>query len=336
MTHRPRDAARRDRFNGIEIVRLPCWGNRYIFSLVAMVWALLRRPDADVVSTTTFNAAPAAWLAGRLRSRRVVITVNETWIGKWRSYSNFPRWKVWLHEWLERALFAIPFDRYVAISNATSQRLRQVVARSRTRTRTIYYGFDPTPWREELPLDLQAAYDLPGRFIVLGYGRIGTSKGFQWLVDSVPTVSTAIPDVAFLLVLSAGDQYVRELEELKSRANEHVRIIEPLPFVDLVRHVRGADCVVVPSLAEGFGYTTLEAVAAGTPVVASNVGSIPEVIGGRYQLVEPQDASGLARALMNVRDGRLAEDEEPSFPWSESVRAYEALYASLTESSDSR
>ncbi len=330
VAHRPHNAGPRERLGGVEILRISCFANRYVYTFAAMLWVALRRPQADVIHTTTFNAAPAAWLAGRLRRISVVMTVNETWIGKWRSYTCFSVTKAAVHDLLERAVFRFKFDAYVAISKATATHVSVAIPHARTRLQTIYYGFDPTPWRAvAADSTVREALGLAGRFVVFGYGRPGTSKGFEWFVDSIPAIERAIPRVAFIFVLSDDSQYTRELAELKRRAYGHALFLPPQAFAKLVRLMKMADCVVVPSLAEGFGYTTLEAVAAGVPVVASRTGSIPEVIGGRFLLVEPRDAVGLAGALSAIERGEGERGPERTFRWSDTIDAYEAIYRRL-------
>jgi glycosyltransferase involved in cell wall biosynthesis len=81
--------------------------------------------------------------------------------------------------------------------------------------------------------------------------------------------------------------------------------------IDRVGHVgdaelldlyRSAACLLYPSRAEGFGFPPLEAMACGTPVVASAAGSLPEVMGDAAPLVDPDDATGLASAVAGVLD----------------------------------
>jgi glycosyltransferase involved in cell wall biosynthesis len=80
----------------------------------------------------------------------------------------------------------------------------------------------------------------------------------------------------------------------------------PIELRSYVRHdelpalYRGARVVVVPSLAEGFGLTALEAMASGAPVVASNTTSLPEVVGDAGVLVDPRDVSVMADAITSI------------------------------------
>jgi glycosyltransferase involved in cell wall biosynthesis len=76
--------------------------------------------------------------------------------------------------------------------------------------------------------------------------------------------------------------------------------VDYVPPGELPAVYAGADALVLPSLYEGFGLPILEAMACGTPVVASRTASIPEVAGEAALLVEPRDALALATALERI------------------------------------
>jgi glycosyltransferase involved in cell wall biosynthesis len=90
-----------------------------------------------------------------------------------------------------------------------------------------------------------------------------------------------------------------------------------------------ADCVVIPSITEGFGYTTLESCAAGTPVVASDTTSIPEVIHGKHVLVKPKDARAIAAGVIAVKRKQYKNTPKRSFPWSATISKYLRAYNDL-------
>ncbi len=82
-----------------------------------------------------------------------------------------------------------------------------------------------------------------------------------------------------------------------------------VPEADLPAWYAGAVCTVLPSRAEGFGLPVLEAMACGSPVIASTAGSLPEVAGGAALLVDPGDLGGLAAALRELAaEGSLRAD----------------------------
>jgi glycosyltransferase involved in cell wall biosynthesis len=77
---------------------------------------------------------------------------------------------------------------------------------------------------------------------------------------------------------------------------------------DLASLYAGAEALVYPSLYEGFGIPLVEAMARGTPVIASNAPAIPEVVGDAAFLCDPHDPEGIAGALMRIRDDRALRE----------------------------
>ncbi|MDQ3107855.1 MAG: glycosyltransferase, partial [Actinomycetota bacterium] len=98
--------------------------------------------------------------------------------------------------------------------------------------------------------------------------------------------------------------------------------------------VAGARVLAVPSIYEGFGYPPLEAMAAGTPVVATAVGSLPEVLGDAARLVPGGDVDALTAALAEVIDddavaaelGRRGSAHARLFRWDECADGLVELY----------
>jgi glycosyltransferase involved in cell wall biosynthesis len=82
-----------------------------------------------------------------------------------------------------------------------------------------------------------------------------------------------------------------------------------VPEADLPSVVSGALAFAFPSLYEGFGLPVLEAMACGTPVVCSNVSSLPEVGGDAAMLVDPLDVDALARAMYQVITDETLRDK---------------------------
>jgi glycosyltransferase involved in cell wall biosynthesis len=90
------------------------------------------------------------------------------------------------------------------------------------------------------------------------------------------------------------------------RLEENVHFVGHVPENDLPAIIKGADLLVYPSLYEGFGLPPLEAMACGTPVVASNTSSLPEVVGDAGVLVEPEDVASIAAGIALVlNDAKL-------------------------------
>jgi len=316
---------------GVKIIRVSAGRSRYLFSCLGILRCLRLARHADIIHAVTFNAAPIAAMAGIILKKPTILTVLETWIGRWRDYSEFSPLKAALHDLAERLIFSFPFDAYVGISRYTSDRVRAVVRRAKDRVSTIYFGFDAGPWAEHPTEGLtpEKLTTTESPFLIVAYGRPGTSKGFVHLIDAFAEIQLSLPNASLVLVLSSSSQYSRELIKLKLRAGRGISFMPTLPSGDLIRLVQSANCVVVPSLTEGFGYTTLEAAASGVPIVASNTASIPEVIGGRYILVAPRDSAAIARAVIKIANGEVQRKACRTFSWSDTVSQYELIYGRL-------
>tara|TARA_R110001599_G_scaffold351822_1_gene584800 strand:+ start:136623 stop:137069 length:447 start_codon:yes stop_codon:yes gene_type:complete len=108
--------------------------------------------------------------------------------------------------------------------------------------------------------------------------------------------------------------------------------------VKLVNLYRHAAVFVFPSLYEGFGMPPLEAMAQSCPVVCSNAGSIPEVVGDAGEYFEPQDTFSIAKAIENVVGSsqrmetlRAAGKEQiKAFTWAKCAQGTETVYSRLT------
>jgi glycosyltransferase involved in cell wall biosynthesis len=124
--------------------------------------------------------------------------------------------------------------------------------------------------------------------------------------------------------------------------HKYVRFLGYLSEQTLAVMYRLASVFVFPSLYEGFGLPPLEAMASGTPVVTSNVSSMPEVAGDAALLVDPYDPAAIADAIFNVlTDASLREDlrrrgiaRAHQFSWEASVRRVREIYGEVTSGSE--
>jgi glycosyltransferase involved in cell wall biosynthesis len=126
----------------------------------------------------------------------------------------------------------------------------------------------------------------------------------------------------------------------RHQLHQYVRFLGYLPEATLAVMYRLAGVFVFPSLYEGFGLPPLEAMASGTPVVTSNVSSLPEVAGDAAVLVDPYEpsaiADGIYRVLVdetlrrNLRSRGVARARQ--FSWEASVRRVRDIYAEVCRS----
>ncbi|CAA9295862.1 MAG: hypothetical protein AVDCRST_MAG26-4439 [uncultured Chloroflexia bacterium] len=189
---------------------------------------------------------------------------------------------------------------------------------------------------------LRARYALPERY-VLYLGSNKPHKNLRSLVEAWSMVALGLREEAGEVPLSlviAGREDPR-FQSARTRVAELgldrcVRFLPDVPDADLPALLGGALVFVFPSLAEGFGLPPLEAMACGTPVIASDRDSIPEVVGDAGLLVEPRppalaaalqrliDDDGLRREL-SVRGLRRAAQ----FSWASTARATLDVYRAV-------
>jgi len=145
LTHRLLNTPKLERINGVKIIRVESGHSRYIFTFSSIFKAISLARKHDLIQTTSFNGAPCAWLAGKITQKPVVITVHEVWVGRWKMVTGFSWLNSQIHELLEKAIYALPYDRYICVSNATKNDLLELPVIN-SKVETIYNGFDDEFW----------------------------------------------------------------------------------------------------------------------------------------------------------------------------------------------
>jgi glycogen synthase len=181
------------------------------------------------------------------------------------------------------------------------------------RVRVIHNGIDLNQYRPTPDPAVLVRYGIdPGLPYLLFVGRITRQKGIIHLVNAVPSIR---PGVQIVLCAGAPDteeigrEMAEKVEEARRRtANPIIWIAQMLPREDIIALYTQAALFVCPSVYEPFGIINLEAMACGTPVVASAVGGIKEVVvPGETGLLVPLEPRGPTD--FEPRDpGRFAHD----------------------------
>ncbi len=137
-------------------------------------------------------------------------------------------------------------------------------------------------------------YKIDGSYI-LSVGTLQPRKNFVRLIE---TFSLLPGDIKLVIVGKKGWLYEEILDApRKFGIEEKVIFLDFVPDSDLPALYKQAACFALPSLYEGFGLPVLEAMAYGTPVVVSNVSSLPEIAGKAGIYVDPQDTESIAKGL---------------------------------------
>jgi glycosyltransferase involved in cell wall biosynthesis len=210
----------------------------------------------------------------------------------------------------------VPSDKIDVIYNAYDER----------------FGIEP---REEDVVRVRERYQLHGEFVLYA-GNVKPHKNLARLIEAFHHVRNRGLDHLKLVLI--GDD-ISKYASLRRAVHQHqlhkyVRFLGYLPEETLAVMYCLAGVFVFPSLYEGFGLPPLEAMASGTPVVTSNVSSLPEVAGDAALLVDPYDPTSIADGIYTVltdvsvrRDLRqrgLARARQ--FSWETSVRRVREIY----------
>ncbi len=326
-----------EEINGVKVYRVnvPQKGNRYWFTFFSVfkLWKLAK--GVDLIHTTTWNAAFPAWVVAKLRRKRCVITVHEVNVPTWK-YLEKNKLNVLFHKLYEKMVFLLPFDKYMAVSQYTRDCLINFFDIQDKKIEVIYNGidyglFDPA---KANGLKIRKKVTLEDFFVYMTFGRPGFTKGVEYLIQAVPLISEKIPKSKLLLILADDpkERYEMILRMIKHlRVEDKIILHNPVPRKELPNYIAAADCIVVPSLSEGFGFTAAEACAMGKPVVATDVASLQEVVSGRYVLVEPRNSEAIAEGVEKVYKGEVEDKGKKIFTWDECVVEYLKLYQEVLE-----
>jgi alpha-maltose-1-phosphate synthase len=236
--------------------------------------------DADVVHCHTWYTQMGGVLASRLWDVPFVLSIH--------SLEPLRPWKVeqlgngyHLSTWMERTAMEHA-DAIIAVSQQTREDVLRLFDVQPARVHVIHNGIDPDEYRPTGKTDALARHGIdPARPYVLCVGRITRQKGIIHLVDAIPQID---PDLQIVLCAGAPDtpEIGREMEAHVAAARAKragiTWIREMLPRGELIQLYEHAAVFCCPSVYEPFGIINLEAMACETPVVASRVGGIPEVV----------------------------------------------------------
>jgi glycosyltransferase involved in cell wall biosynthesis len=217
--------------------------------------------------------------------------------------------------------FDIPPEKVDVIYNAMDERFRQ------------------EPPAEEIER-VRQRYLLDGQ-VVMYVGNIKPHKNLERLIDAFYRVRQHDLDAAKLLIIGDEISKYATLRRAVHRygLHKHVRFLGFVSDDTLAVLYRLAAVFVFPSLYEGFGLPPLEAMASGTPVVTSNVSSLPEVVDDAAVLIDPYDPESIADGIRRVlTDAGLRADlrrkgleRARAFSWEKSVSRIREIYGQVAD-----
>jgi glycosyltransferase involved in cell wall biosynthesis len=242
-------------------------------------------------------------------------------------------------------------SRVIAVSESTKRDVEAATGLPPERIRRVYNAPDPVFFDGVTEIAAEERQRIMERFQIdypylLYAGNIRRHKNVPRLVEAFAVARDQLashPDYKNLHLVIIGDtisQYpaVRQAV-MKSRVDHLVRFLGFVEFDTLRCFFESAAAFVFPSRYEGFGLPPLEAMACGTPVVTSNVSSLPEVVGDAAVLVNPENVFDIARGIRDVlldralraeliRRGRV---QAARFSWSRTAGEVLEIYREAVE-----
>jgi glycosyltransferase involved in cell wall biosynthesis len=221
-------------------------------------------------------------------------------------------------------------DRIICVSHHARRDVIETLGVLPSRVAVAHNGvapqfFEPAP---TLPFDIEHPY-------VLSVGTIQKRKNLDILVRATARLRETREKPFTLVIAGRQGWKTREFDEAC-----RLTPVKRIGFVrdeDLPALYAHAAVFVQPSSYEGFGLTAAEAMACGTPVIAADAGSLPEVVGDAAILVPPRDADALARCLEQALDhlglvgelSQLGRERAARFTWEESARKHLEVYGAI-------
>jgi glycosyltransferase involved in cell wall biosynthesis len=169
-------------------------------------------------------------------------------------------------------------DRVVVGSEFGKRQLASELGARTDHVSVVYYGVDPAFVPRPPRADLLDRYGLRGHPVVLFFGGLKPRKNLFLLLDVWAPVAARLPEAR--LVIAGGGPLRAGLERHARRLALEGRVVFTgyVPESEKAAHFNLADVFLFPSAMEGFGFTVAEAMSSGVPVVASDRGSIPELV----------------------------------------------------------
>ncbi len=259
------------------------------------LYRLLKIHKFDIIHTHAYSAGTIGRISAFLAGIPVIISHNHSVYDYYNKYYHFVEW-----------LLSLITDRVICISEVVNRFANETQKINAKKLITIHNGIDDVCHvTEKRSSDLKKELGLPiNHSVICTIAHMEEHKGLKYLLKSASLLLASRRDISFLLVgEGALERKLRKhcvdlkIEKNVICAGERSDIPEMLSFIDIF---------VLPSLREGLGLAILEAMACDKPVIATNVGGIPEIVkdGINGLLVSPEDPDALYRAMNELLNDR--------------------------------
>lgn len=288
--------------------------------------------QVDLYHATDFTLPPT------LPQTKTIVTVHDLSFVRVPDAAS-PRLRAYLNYVVPRSVRKA--THVIADSQATKNDLIELYGLSDQEITVLLSGIDakfrPINNGDEL-ITIRNKYKMPDMPYIFTIGTVQPRKNYSRLIRALKLLRDTGFDVQLVIAGGKGwleDEMYRTLDE--TQMHDYVQLIGFADDADVPVLYSGAACVAFPSLYEGFGFPVLEGMACGTPVVTSNVSSLPEVAGDAALMVDPYSVEAIADAIEKVlTDSALREQmiekgyaQAKRFTWEKSARELQSIYKSV-------
>lgn len=302
---------------------------------LARLWHRLRIPLVVELFTGPINLFHATdfVLPPLLSSTKSILTVHDLSYVRVPDVAT-PSLRRYLEDVVPRSLNRA--DYILADSDATRSDIIDVYGVSDARVQTFYCGISSFFSPSLLDMTTRNYYGIPqGIPFLFSIGTVQPRKNYGRLIEALAIIRSRGYDIDLVIAGGKGwleDPIYAAIETTQMK--QHVHFIGYAEEKDLPSLYSAAECVVFPSLYEGFGFPVLEGMACGTPVITSNVSSLPEVAGDAALMIDPYDVEALTDAIQKVLDNsdlraqmiQRGFEQAKLFTWERSARELRQIY----------
>ncbi len=232
-------------------------------------------------------------------------------------------------------------DHILADSQATKDDLIELYGTSESKITVLLSGVDERfkPVTESQSLKkILAKHGLSNKVYLLSVGTVQPRKNYSRIIHALARLREQGLDIHYAIVGGKGwleDEMYQTIED--TRLQDYVHVLGFVDDEDLPALYTGSESLIITSLYEGFGLPILEAMACGTPVITSNLSSLPEVAGEAAILVDPLDINAITDAIYavltdSVKRNHMVEagyQQVTHFTWERSATHLKSIYDML-------
>ena len=274
------------RKKGIDIISFGTKGNYYSFRHLLKLIRLARQYDV----IHTHNTSPQIFgaIASLLSGKKWVTTEHTTTSNR----------RIWWFKPIEKWLYN-RYDNIICISQAAADAVSDISGLDHRHITVIPNGIDIDKYRHAEPVDRQSVGSTDNKTVVIMVGRFSYQKDQATIIKAM----RHLPESFELWLVGDGDT-ASELHEVSKHCQVESRVRFLGLRTDVPNMLKSADIVVQSSHIEGFGLAAVEGMAAGKPVIASDIPGLRDVVEGAGILFKHEDDKGLAKYISEISDDK--------------------------------